>query len=192
MAVERECKIPVPRLAPLTERLQALGAMPLAASRREHNEVFDTPDNRLFREGKVLRLRTHSGTPGGLATVKTVVLEGAFKAREEIETAVDDPSAVRRQWRELGFTRIRVYEKDRAEWLWRGARIALDRCPEIGDFIEVEGGEDLICDVLADLGVDPSGHVADNYLELWRKHLARLGDAGWRDMVFPPTAPGRD
>ena len=192
MTAEIECKIPVEDLEGIERGLAALGAASLGGYAREHNEVFDTPDGALAAAEILLRLRTCAGRPGGRVTVKRLLrgaVPGAFKAREEIETFVDDPEAARRQFRALGFTAARVYEKDRAEWDWRGARLALDRCPELGCFVEVEAGEDAIRAVLADLGIDPGRHIPDNYLTLWRRHLERAGENAWRDMVFQSGRP---
>ena len=182
MTIECECKIPVPSREAVSERLRALGAV-FRGGGREDNRVFDTPSDDLLARGVLLRVRVVEGAPGGLLTVKAAVRAGAFKTREEYETRVDDPGALAVAFAALGYVQKRRYQKHRDEWDWRGTHIAVDTLPEMGDFVEVEGSEDAIHGVLAELGFDPAAHRQENYLALWDAYRATRGEPPC-DMLF--------
>lgn len=182
MPYEIEAKIRVDGLDALHARLRALGAADEGAA-FERNWVFDDAEGSLERRGVLLRLRCLDGAAGGVLTVKHSVTGGAFKKREEVETRVDSVDAVLRQEAILGYRVAWIYEKRRRTLLWNGCVFALDECPEIGTFIEIEGGEEGIRAGCAALGLDPGAHIQDNYLGLWRKHLDALGDKP-RHMTF--------
>lgn len=183
--IERECKIAVPSLDAVAGRLRALGAV-FDGGGLEDNRLFDTPDGALRARGVALRLRVVEGRPGGVVTVKGPPRDGTFKTREEAETRIDDPDACRRQWAMLGYAETFRYQKRRDEWRYRDTRIALDALPLLGMFVEVEGGEDAIRVVLAEIGLDAGRHIPDNYPSLWRAHCQRAGlPAG--DMLFSRT-----
>ena len=187
MATEREAKIPVSAREPFQKRLAELGARHLGDA-VERNQVFDRPDaespDALAPRGMLLRLRTVDGRAGGLLTVKRPLEGGAFKAREELETRVDRPEAMRAQLEALGFSLAWRYEKRRDEWEWRDCAVAVDDCPGLGYFVEVEGGEETIRAVLADIGLSASAHVPANYLGLWAERCRRDG-VPFGDMLLP-------
>lgn len=173
--IERECKIPVPAREPVAARLAARGAV-FRGGGREDNRLFDTAGGELAARGVLLRLRTVAGRPGGVLTVKgPPVAGGAFKARDEWETRVDDPAALALGLAALGYRPARRYQKDRDEWDYAGTHVALDVLPELGAFVEVEGEEAAIRGVLADLGLDPAAHRPENYLTLWDRDRAARG-----------------
>lgn len=182
MATETEAKIKVDDLAPIAARLQDLGAVDKGTA-LERNWVLDRPDDELQHGGALLRVRNVGG-PGGILTVKRRTVEGQFKTREEVECTVDSSHALLQQLEMVGFRVKWIYEKRRATWLWHDCVLALDECPEIGCFVEIEGEADSIRRAAADIGLDPDEHLGDNYLGLWQKHLAARGE-GPRDMVFP-------
>ena len=181
MARECEAKIRVPDLAPLRRRLEELGAANEGAC-LERNWVMDRRDGELHRQDVLLRVRSMGGT-GGVLTVKHRVDGGAFKTREEVESMVDSTEDLLRQLEMVGFVVTWVYEKYRATWLWNDCVLALDECPEIGSFIEIEGAPESIVEAAGHLGLDPADHIDDNYLGLWQKHLAARGEKP-RHMVF--------
>ncbi len=182
MALEVEAKIRVDSLEPVRAKLAALGAVDEGRV-RERNWVLDTPDESLRRAGKLLRVR-NTGGDGGVLTVKTPVAgDGAFKRREEVEVTVDSSDRLLVQFAALGYDVMWIYEKYRTTYHWRGCCVLLDECPEIGDFVEVEGDADAIRTVLRDLGLDAADHLDANYLGLWQEYLTARGE-GRRDMVF--------
>lgn len=181
MTREIEAKIRVPDLQPLRQRLAALGADDLGMH-REKNWVLDDQAGSLRQREMLLRVRSVGG-PGGVLTVKRPVEDGEFKTREEVECGVDSAATLLAQLQFLGYAVNWIYEKNRHEWRWRDCAVALDECPEIGCFIEIEGEPANIRAVCADLRLDPAAHLGDNYLKLWMKHLETLGDPK-RDMLF--------
>lgn len=181
MATETEAKIKVPDLAPVAARLRSLGAVDKGGV-LERNWVLDRDDDELMRAGTLLRVRNVGG-PGGVLTVKRKTVDGPFKTREEVECAVDSSGVLLQQLEMIGYRVKWIYEKRRATWLWRNCVLALDECPEIGCFVEIEGEADNIRRAAADIGLDLDKHCNDNYLGLWQKHLAARGE-GQRHMTF--------
>ncbi len=182
MSIEHEAKIKVPDLSPLRERLAALGARH-EGDEFEKNWVFDLPGEVLHHSGRLLRVRNIGGD-SCIITVKGPERKAAFKSREEVECNADSTQAVIRQLEILGYEKIWLYEKKRGNWRWRDCAVALDECPELGRFVEIEGTAEGIRAVCVDLGIDPGGHLQDSYFGLWRKYLAGRGETGLRDMKF--------
>ncbi|MDR3211228.1 MAG: DUF4416 family protein [Planctomycetota bacterium] len=186
--LEIEAKIPVADIQLIRARLATLGAFD-AGKERERNWVFDLPDGSLVATKRLLRLRSLGGYDG-ILTVKRPLAnqeEQAFKTREEVEIRIDSLAACLRQLDILGYQVVWIYEKRRHNWHWRGTVIALDQCPEIGCFVEIEGKPRRIREVCADLGLDPAASLSENYLTLWERHLAARGE-GRRNMLFVPKA----
>lgn len=185
MSMEIEAKLRVDSFEPVRAGLGALGAEK-CGSALERNWVLDTTDNGLLSSGMLLRLR-NTGGAGGVVTVKGKSQKNtAFKSREEVETSTDDCEKSLRQFAMLGYSVSWLYEKIRESWRTKECSIELDHCPEIGDFVEIEGTPDAIRALAPQLGLDPDAHVNDSYLGLWQKHLAALGQPK-RDMVFSGT-----
>lgn len=181
MAIECEAKLKVDDLRLIRERLRELGGVD-EGTVMERNWVLDRPDESLYRRDILLRVR-NNGEVGGILTVKGKVESGAFKSREEVESMVDSTEDLLRQLKMVGFEVKWIYEKRRNTWLWRDCVLALDLCPEIGSFMEIEGEEKQIRAVAQALGLNPDNHIQENYLALWKAHLKQRGE-GHRDMVF--------
>ncbi len=178
MAIELECKVPIPDRATLAARLAALGAE-AGASGHERNWVFDTAHVIEARAGMLLRLRTMEGELGGTLTVKYKEESVRFKSRREIELGVEPADCVPDVLGLMGFRVEWFYEKLREHWRYRGCAIALDELPLLGCFIEVEGpDEEAIDAILAELGLDEGRHVEESYFGLFRRYCAE------RDMPF--------
>ena len=181
MGMEIEAKIKVDDLKEIETRLRNLDATD-KGSARERNYVLDDSSGGLLDRELLLRVRNHGGADAVL-TVKQPAGGNAFKTREEVETRIDSTVNLLRQMEILGYRVSRIYEKRRHTWLWRNCVIALDECPEIGAFVEIEGDPDDIRAVCADLRLDSQAHISDNYLTLWDRHLDERGESR-RDMVF--------
>ncbi len=187
MAYERECKIPVEDHAPLEARLSKLHAERVGRH-HEQNWVLDTPRQDLYAKKMLLRLRRLDDASAGLLTVKRPAPSAAFKVYEELEVDVDDAARARAMLAALGYEEQRYYEKMRTLWRHGGCLVALDRLPELGAFVEVEGPDDpAIRRVLIDLGLDPADHVPENYLTLFAQHCA-ANDRPAGDMRFAASA----
>jgi adenylate cyclase class 2 len=175
---ETEVKLRVPDLQQVRDALARLGAGLTRERHLEDNVLFDDDRDSLSAAGAVLRLRR---TPGkAVLTYKGPrrIVEG-IKVREEQQTKVDDPDALQGVLTALGYRPIFRYQKYRETWIHRGQEVVLDEVP-IGTFVEIEGDADGIRAVTADLGLDPSGYLADSYVALF------FAQGGEGDMVFSP------
>lgn len=155
----------------------------------EANEVFDDAAGSLRAGGILLRLRQESGVSGGLLTLKLPAPGPAgLKTREERETRVQDPDALRAVLEGLGYRVLLRYEKVRETWLLAGCHVCLDHLP-FGDFVELEGEPAAIAAVRRRLGL--AGHPASdrNYHALFREHLEQRGLPAQDSFVF--AAPER-
>jgi Adenylate cyclase, class 2 (thermophilic) len=186
MATECEAKIHVDDFDEIRSRLEKLGGVH-EGEVLERNWVLDRPDNTLFGEGTLLRVR-NTGGPGGVLTVKRKSEGGEFKTREEVESMVDSTDDLLRQLEMVGFGIQWIYEKFRDTWIWQDCILALDECPEMGCFVEIEGTPDTIRAAARDLGLDPAKHIDESYLDLWRNHLRARGESP-RHMVFQRNDP---
>ncbi len=151
----------------------------------EANEVFDDAAGSLRATGVLLRLRRESGVPGGLLTVKLPKAGPAgLKTREERETRVADPDALRAILDGLGYRVLLRYEKVREAWDLAGCHVCLDRLP-FGDFVELEGPPEAIAAALARLGLEGLPFSDRTYHALYREHLAARGLPPADSFVFP-------
>lgn len=189
MSREIEAKIKVDGLVEIRMRLNELGASNEGET-NERNWVLDNSAGSLESRGLLLRVR-NLGDAGAILTVKRPVEGGEFKVREEVETMVDSVRDLLKQLDMLGYQVKWIYEKRRQTWLWRDCVLALDECPELGFFVEIEGEPDAIRAVCEDLYLDPESHIDDNYLTLWRKYLEANGEED-RNMVFSSDAKWAD
>src|SRR5688500_9007961 len=116
MPVEIEIKMKVEHLAPVRDRLKAIGAQP-AGEAMETNVFFDTLDRALLASDCGLRLR-HSRDGATkqeklVCTYKGPRHEGQVKKREEIEVGFDRIDAIEQLLARLGYTRQLSFEKRR-------------------------------------------------------------------------------
>ncbi len=186
-AIEIEVKL---RPASRDEAIERLGRLPATLRNDRHfedNEIYDTGDGSLSREGRLLRLRMAEGR--GILTFKEKVeTDLRAKVRREVETRVDSPEAIREILRKLGLVKVYRYQKYRCYYVWNdpgsGAAlsISLDDTP-IGVFVELEGPKESIDRAAARMGYTPQDYILEDYRSLHLNHLKQLGrEMG--DMVF--------
>lgn len=190
---EIEIKLRIADPAAVNARLSALAGAPDCTF--EINEIFDTGDARLRSAGCALRLRAqwpverNAALPAGRSAGPTVFEESARKspdsavvsvltfkgpatsavvrAREEIETTVGSPAALRAILERLGFTLRVVYEKRRATWRLGGCEVVLDQLPQVGWFAEIEGpDESTIQEVRTSTGLADCPPAGESYVAL--------------------------
>ena len=145
--------------------------------------VVDTADRRLLAAGTALRVRADGDR--AYLTFKGPVIQGAVKAREEIETEAASAAALLAICDALGFRPAFRYEKYREEFTWPGVVIAVDDTP-IGVFVEIEGDETAIHGLAARLGFAPTDYVTSSYRALFMATASAA--AGAPDMLFPSAA----
>ena len=178
---ETEVKIPVPDFELLRARLRESGAVETRAVHDEDNTLYDDAAGRLSGAGWALRLRIAGGR--GILTFKGEArFQGDLKIREERETGVEEPEAMRAILARLGFVPRFRYQKRRQELQLLGCTVCLDETP-IGCFVEVEGGADDIRKALDRLGLGSAPAERDSYAGLYAR--ARRREPGLPpDMLF--------
>lgn len=216
MPLEIERKYPVPGFSALRQALIEAGATPEPVV-FEQNIVFDatSPDAKpdagpaakpdsgqiapgpLRAAGILLRLRRNS--PGGQAAVAGVVTvklpapgqaPAGYKVRREIETRVEDFSAMEAILHALGYREALRYEKVRQTWALGGLHVCLDRLP-FGRFVELEGAPEDIAAWAARLGLDPASARSATYHDLHLERLAGQGLTPTDSFVFSPDQSAR-
>jgi adenylate cyclase class 2 len=183
MAQETEIKLAVKDARSARRMLLAAGFQ--VARRRvfERNTIFDTAKNTMRRGRTLLRLREAGGLT--ILTYKGApVPSSRHKSREEIETEVQDPAAMRGVLERLGYRAQWRYEKYRTEYrLERGAGLAmLDETP-IGVYLELEGSPRWIDRMARLLGFTHQDYITASYARLHLQHCEGR-NLGRCDMVF--------
>ena len=181
-SVEREQKYRVVRVDTIRRRLLKLGAQ-VHASGFERNELFDSGD-RLRRQGLKLRLRRHGGEIAML-TLKGPRRNGHQKTRMEVETPVEYEAA-KRILELLDFRVKETYSKLREEYRLDGCAVCLDRIPNTGWFVEIEGPRTKISHTARRLGLRPADREHRSYRKLIKESAvlslppARSGNGAFR------------
>lgn len=182
-SLEVEVKFLVSDTAALRATLLSGGATLVRPRVYERNVRFDTVENDLLAQGRLLRLRedgrvrlTFKGPP----PARTAPSEA--KVHEEIELAVDDYEAMATILQRLGYAPVQVYEKHRETFKWGDVEIVLDQLP-FGEFIELEGPEPAIKEAAAHFGLDWSKRIVINYLTMMAM-LKELFDLPFEDVTF--------
>ncbi len=170
------------------DRLAELGAERVGGV-TQTDVYYDAPHREFAETDEALRLRRERGSEDGdgnadgradestetRLTYKGPLVERASKTREERETAVADPKAMRGILDGLGFEPAATVEKERERFLLDGYTVTLDSVVGLGEFLEVEAeaAESEIetvregaLDVLRDLRLDPEERIRTSYLGL--------------------------
>jgi adenylate cyclase class 2 len=175
-ATETEVKLRLASPEEAREALARVGATLVRPRHLEDNVLFDDSGGSLRESGGVLRLRCTAH-----ASVLTFKgprqIEAGVKSREERQTLVEEPDAVRIILARLGYQPVFRYQKYRESWTHRGQEIEIDETP-IGTFLEIEGDPDGIRAVTAELGRKPSEYLGESYVDLF------FAQGGKGDMVF--------
>jgi len=182
---EIEVKLPFPSAVAAVDALKRLGARLHHPRRFEDNLVFDRSDDALTPAGKLLRLRRY-GDDAWLTFKAPVPGAHRHKVREEHETSLADPDAMRRILEHLGFTPCYRYQKYRTLFEFGALHVCLDETP-IGCFVELEGPPDEIDRTAEAMGLSESDYVIESYRELHLRSARERGEEPG-DMVFE-TAP---
>lgn len=180
--LEVEVKIAVRDLASARKAIRGAGFRVHVPRVLEINDVYDTADERFRTEGKVIRLRE----AGKLATLtfKGKGIDRRHKTREEIESSMANPDALRRVFQEVGLQLRFRYEKYRTEFTVPGSKgiVTLDETP-IGNFIEVEGSPRWIDRTAKALGFGPDDYINLSYGLLYQQFCREMGKPA-ANMVF--------
>ena len=165
--VETEVKIRISEFGQFQEKLEHCGFRLQAARQFESNSLYDTADQALRRNGAILRLR-QSGKKS-VVTWKGPGIDGPFKSRAELETAVDSLDIMRQILERLGYQHAFRYEKFRTEYVEAGVPeagvLTLDETP-IGNFLELEGPGNWIDRKAQALGFSRKDYILSSYGKL--------------------------
>jgi adenylate cyclase class 2 len=181
---EVEVKIAVPSAASARKRIREAGFQIHVPRVFEVNILWDTEDQKLRAQGKLVRLRDAGGH--ATLTFKGKSADIRHKVREEIETRVEKPSAVERVFAEIGLKPAFRYEKYRTEYSQGKDRgvVTLDETP-IGVFLEIEGTARWIDRTARQLGFSPADYITASYGGLYVQYCGALGIQP-SNMVFAP------
>jgi adenylate cyclase class 2 len=169
--IETEVKLYTPDHTPIVQKLNSLGAQLIYPRVLEKNLRYDRADGSLVQQGVVLRLRQDSRVrmtykDGG-------VIQDGIVTRQEIEVDIDNLQNMHLILENLGFHVYMTYEKYRTTYEFYGAEIVVDELP-FGNFIEIEGEQATIEDIIRILGLQDAIRVPDSYTRLFSKIKAHF------------------
>lgn len=156
-------------------------------SSREHfesNVILDTPGGELFKSGRLLRLRSMRwpGETISILTFKSTPAElsaysaANVKAREEVETVVDNVDGMLAILGGLGYGIVGGYEKFREDWrMGEDCTISLDILP-FGNVVEVEAPLEKQERMAHALGLDNLKTSINSYYDIYRERLSEKAD----------------
>lgn len=156
----------------LAEKLLTAGAELVSDRIHEINLRFDTPDGRLTRERRVLRLRQDEHA---VLTYKNPAQPGySVSVRQEIEVQVSDFTKTRHILEALGYVLHISYEKWRTTYRMGNVEVTLDELP-YGNFSEIEGpNPEAVEKVAKDLGLNWEARCNESYLVLFHNVRRKL------------------
>jgi len=165
MATEIEAKLKVDSFDDIERRLTELGAE-FVGDYFQKDYYLDDSDRSLTNGDICLRLRceTTCGRERAALTYKGAKEKSDFKKRREIEIDISDSDALTELLSALGYASVTVVEKKRQLWRVGRCEVALDRLPQLGSFVEVEGpNSKSIAEVQRTLGLGHLLHIAESY-----------------------------
>lgn len=182
---EIESKFYVRDLAPIENRLLALGAACRVPRGFEYNLRYDDPEGNLQRQRKVLRLRkfddarlTFKGPGENI---------GGALSRAEIELVVDNFENAKLFLAGLGYQVVMIYEKYRAIYELGSALITLDELP-YGRFVEIEAeGLEEITHLARKLRLSPKAAIPASYQGLFER-LKQVKNLSIQHLTFESFA----
>jgi len=164
---EIEAKFYVKDLKQIEARLHDLKARLKQPRIHETNIRFDTPNQDLHREQRVLRLRQDDKVR---MTYKDASKnEQGVLNRMEIEFVVEDFERAKRLLEALGYEKSLFYEKYRTTYELDNTYVMLDELP-MGSFIEIEGESiDSIREIGRKLGLKWDTAISTSYSALFER-----------------------
>ncbi len=124
---------------------------------------FNHPCRDFKETDEALRLRREENN--FILTFKGRREEGKIKKREEIETKVEE--SIIEILERLGFKKVCIIRKKRKEFSLGNLKIFIDDVENLGKFIEIEGNEEEIFNIMKILGIKE--YTEKTYLELIMK-----------------------
>lgn len=123
--------------AAIVKKLEAVGAR-LLVDGVLRTVYFDTPDGKIKKANRLLRLRTF-GDKFELCWKDNMRIEDGCKVYDETETYVSDFDATVKILENLGFVQAISFGKKRTEYILDdGTKFEIDEFPGVPVFVEVE------------------------------------------------------
>ena len=163
---EVEIKFRIENAETLTAELNAAGFRLVTARTHEMNTLYDLPGGKLRRRGALIRLREYGPKWTLTYKDKTGPQSGRHKSRREIETVVENGSAMAQVLEALGYKPSFRYEKYRSEWSDSNGHVVIDETP-IGTFGEIEGQPQWIDSTARRLNISVDQYLKESYAELF-------------------------
>lgn len=173
MCIEIEAKLKVDSFEQLKVRLKDLGAEFLEEQVQD-DSYFDNAESVLSANDSCLRLRLQrsENREKAILTYKGCREKGQFKRRKEIELEIGDSESMDKLLLAIGYRKVLAFEKKRQLWRLDKCDVALDRLPQLGNFVEIEGpDESEIADVKQKLGLQDLLHIPESYAQLMSSKL---------------------
>ena len=170
---EIEAKIKVASLEPIEDKLKELGADFVQSVRQVDTYFMDTHEQ-LRKDDCGLRIRQEIAESQTTAkiTFKGPRTDSQFKSRSEYETGIDNIEMMEKIFDALGYHKRIVIKKKRGMWLLDNCEVCLDKLPELGCFVEVEGpNENVISSVLKKLNLKNEPHIPHGYASMMSRKL---------------------
>ncbi len=161
---EIEVKIRIQDIKAVREKLLVLGAVIARDRHLETNALFDFAAGDLRAGHRALRLRM-TGKRATLTFKGEPRKSRSFKVREEFETQVHDPKALRRILKALGLKETFAYTKHRTVFRKSRLTICIDET-SVGDFLELEGERHEITRFARSLGYGRTDFITSDYVEM--------------------------
>jgi adenylate cyclase class 2 len=171
---EVECKVRADHESVRTRLAELVGSS--LGSVEQSDTYYNAPNRNFAETDEALRVREEraENTVETLLTYKGPLVDSESKTREEAETAVSDPEAIRSILAGLGYEPAATVHKKRERYTVDGVTVTLDHVENLGEFVEaeldVEDGIDeargRVTEVLEELGIDPDEQIRISYLGL--------------------------
>jgi adenylate cyclase, class 2 len=173
LSTETEIKVKIEDIEDFCLQLDVLNPRILAERHFEDNYLLDFSDGKLQSGRCLLRIRFAQGC--GMLTFKGPPRsDGIFKTREEVETRVEDATAMLQVLERIGMSVCFRYQKYRREFAFDQVHVAVDETP-IGNYVELEGTEDGIRVLAHKMGIAETQFLRLSYYSLYLEHCQRTG-----------------
>jgi adenylate cyclase, class 2 len=166
MYVEKEVKFKIKNSDEIKKKLEKLKAK-CEGSSFQRTIRFEN-NGKLKEQGLFLRVR--SGFKNTI-TLKSKI-KGASEhiyQREEIELEISDIEKMREIIKRIGFNDEMIMEKYRTKYKINDCEVVIDKLP-FGDYIEIEGEEEKIFDLINTLKLDKNKLINKTYWDLFEDY----------------------
>lgn len=180
--LEVEVKFFINDLARIRDLLLEIGGQQVTPRIFERNIRFDTAEDSLMHQGKLLRLRQDKAVRLTYKGELEEAIDSEVRVREELEIFLDDFDTAAAILEKVGLEPRQTYEKYRETFHLGSVEVVLDEMP-FGNFVELEGGALAIRDVADSLYLDWNHRILSNYLALMGR-LKTHHDLPFENLTF--------